>query len=140
MTIYTDGACKGNPGKGGWAAILISGDTEIVVKGYESNTTNNRMELLAVVEGLAALQNSSKVILYSDSTYVVDGITKYLNGWVKRGWKNASGVEPKNLDLWKRCQYQLSRHIVTAKWVKAHNGDTYNERVDKLASDQCAFA
>ena len=138
--IYTDGACKGNPGKGGWGAILIDGDVETVIKGFESNTTNNRMELLAVIEGLSAVVNSTAITLYSDSTYVVDGINKYLSGWVKRGWKNASGADPKNLDLWKRCQFQLVRHKVTAVWVKAHNGDPYNEQVDKIASNQCAYA
>ena len=135
VQIFTDGACKGNPGPGGWGALLRKGSTEKELSGAEANTTNNRMEMTAAIEGLSALNRACKVDLYTDSKYVIDGITKWLPGWKKRGWKTASKQPVKNEDLWRQLSDLTARHSVTWHWVKGHSGHPENERVDKLASD-----
>ena len=133
VQIYTDGACKGNPGPGGWGAWLKSGTTEKELFGGELNTTNNRMELTAVIEGLAALKRPCKVVLYLDSQYVRQGITEWIGNWVRRGWKTAAGDPVKNRDLWERLHLASQRHSIDWKWVKGHSGHPENERVDTLA-------
>ncbi|NCP18544.1 MAG: ribonuclease HI [Erythrobacter sp.] len=135
VQIFTDGACKGNPGPGGWGALLRKGSTEKELSGAEANTTNNRMEMTAAIEGLSALNRACKVDLYTDSKYVIDGITKWLPGWKKRGWKTASKQPVKNEDLWRQLSDLTARHSVTWHWVKGHSGHAENERVDRLASD-----
>ena len=135
VDIFTDGACKGNPGPGGWGAILRMGRHEKELSGGEPDTTNNRMELRAVIEGLNALIEPCKVDLYTDSKYVVDGITKWVHGWKKRGWINASKKPVRNDDLWHDLIEAELRHEVTWHWVKGHNGHPENERADRLASD-----
>ena len=135
VTIYTDGACRGNPGRGGWGTILVYGKYERELSGGEPMTTNNRMELMAAISGLEALKEPCRVVLYSDSKYLVDA---FLEGWVyswrEHGWKRGKD-ELKNPDLWARL-YDLTRtHEVTFEWVKGHNGHGYNERCDKLATD-----
>lgn len=133
VVIYTDGACSGNPGPGGWGAILRYGDTEKELFGGEQETTNNRMELTAAIEALAALKRPCKVILYTDSTYVKDGITKWMAGWKARNWKTANKKPVKNQDLWQALDDQASQHDIIWKWVKGHAGDPGNERADALA-------
>ena len=133
VQIYTDGACSGNPGPGGWAAILVHGDTEKDISGHEKHTTNNRMEMMAAIQGLSALKNSCRVDLYTDSTYVKDGITKWLPGWKARGWKTADKKPVKNVDLWQMLEEAARPHQVEWHWVRGHNGHDYNERVDKIA-------
>ncbi|SFR32013.1 ribonuclease HI [Litoreibacter janthinus] len=137
LFAYTDGACSGNPGPGGWGAILIARDGEAVVKerelkGGEANTTNNRMEMLAAINALEALARSSKLTIVTDSAYVKDGITKWIHGWKAKGWKKKGG-EIKNLDLWKRLDEAQARHDVKWEWVKGHAGHPENERADELA-------
>lgn len=137
LFAYTDGACSGNPGPGGWGAILIarSGDTvlkERELNGGERDTTNNRMELLAAINALEALDRASKLTVVTDSAYVKDGITKWIHGWKAKGWKKKGG-EIKNLDLWKRLDEAQKRHDVTWEWVKGHAGHPENERADELA-------
>lgn len=134
VEIFTDGACKGNPGPGGWAALLRMGAHEKELKGGEVETTNNRMEMTAVIRALSALKEQCAVELYSDSKYVIDGITKWVDGWKKRGWVNASKKPVKNADLWHDLIEAAGRHDVTWHWVKGHNGHPENERVDQLAS------
>ena len=133
VVIYTDGACSGNPGPGGWGALLRYGDMEKELSGAEAQTTNNRMELMAAIEALAALKRPSEVELNSDSKYVLDGITKWLPGWKAKGWKTADRQPVKNVDLWQRLDAEVARHRVTFKWVKGHSGQPENERVDALA-------
>ena len=133
VRIYTDGACSGNPGPGGWGAILVHGGVEKELSGGESDTTNNRMEMMAAIEGLNALKNPCVVELYTDSTYVQKGITEWLPGWKARGWKTADKKPVKNADLWLRLEEAASRHQVSWHWVRGHNGHDMNERVDKLA-------
>ena len=135
VQIFTDGACKGNPGPGGWGVLLRRGDTEKELSGAEGNTTNNRMEMTAAIEGLSALKRACTVDLYTDSKYLIDGITKWLPGWQKRGWKTASKKPVKNEDLWRRLADLNARHRVTWHWVKGHSGHAENERADQLASD-----
>ena len=135
VQIFTDGACKGNPGPGGWGVLLRRGDTEKELSGAEGNTTNNRMEMTAAIEGLSALKRTCAVDLYTDSKYLIDGITKWLPGWQKRGWKTASKKPVKNEDLWRRLADLNARHRVTWHWVKGHSGHAENERADRLASD-----
>ena len=135
VNIYTDGACKGNPGAGGWAAILEFEGKEKELCGGEKNTTNNRMELTAVIEGLKALKTECIVDLYSDSQYLVNAINKgWLEGWKKNGWRKADKSAVLNDDLWKQLDELLSRHDVTFIWVRGHDGHAYNERCDVLAS------
>ena len=136
VEIFTDGACKGNPGPGGWGALLRMGQREKELAGAESDTTNNRMELTAAIRGLQALTEPCRVTLYSDSKYVLDGITKWVAGWQRRGWKNASKKPVRNADLWHELIDVAARHEVTWQWVKGHNGHPENERVDRLASDE----
>ena len=133
ITIYTDGACSGNPGPGGWGAILTFGEHEKELGGGETETTNNRMEMMAVIEALNALKRPSTVHLYTDSTYVKDGIEQWMPGWKKRGWKTAAKKPVKNQDLWMRIDEALTPHNVTLFWVKGHAGDEMNERADALA-------
>jgi len=136
ITIYTDGACKGNPGLGGWGAILTSGDSEKELFGGEAATTNNRMELTAVIEALTALKRPCAVTLYLDSEYVRKGITEWLSGWKARGWRTASKQDVKNVDLWKKLDAVVSGsgHQIDWRWVKGHSGDPGNERADMLAN------
>jgi ribonuclease HI len=131
--IYTDGACSGNPGAGGWGAVLRSGSHVKEMHGGEPSTTNNRMELMAAISALEALKRPSNVQLYTDSTYVLNGITKWLPGWERNGWKTASKKPVKNVDLWQRLVAAMAPHKVDWRWVKGHNGDPGNERADELA-------
>ncbi len=135
VTLYTDGACRGNPGRGGWGAILVYGKYEKEMSGGEPLTTNNRMELMAAISGLEALKEPCKVTLYSDSKYLVDAfILGWVHGWCEHGWRRGRD-ELKNPDLWARL-YELSKiHKIEFKWVKGHAGHDYNERCDKLATD-----
>lgn len=133
VRLVTDGACSGNPGPGGWAALLISGDHEKMLSGGESNTTNNRMELTAVIEGLAALRRPSEVLVVTDSKYVLDGMTKWIIGWKKRGWLTAGKKDVKNRDLWEELDRHCSEHSVVWEWVRGHAGHEENERVDEAA-------
>jgi len=131
--IWTDGACSGNPGPGGWGAVLRYGETEKELSGAEAATTNNRMELMAAIEALNALKRANKVRLHTDSKYVMDGVTKYLQGWKMKGWKTADKKDVKNIDLWQQLDEILPRHRIDWIWVKGHAGHVENERVDRLA-------
>ena len=132
--LYTDGACSGNPGPGGYGAVLVYGKTEKELSGGDKNTTNNRMELMGAIVGLEALKEPCRVVLTSDSKYLVDAIEKkWLPSWQKRNWKKADGKPVLNVDLWQRLQVQLDRHEVTFCWIKGHAGHPYNERCDSLA-------
>lgn len=133
ITIFTDGACSGNPGAGGWAAILTYGKHEREISGGDKTTTNNRMELTAAIEGLKALKAPSSVILYTDSRYVMDGLTKWLPRWKANGWKTANKKPVKNADLWHALDEAASRHEVDWRWVAGHSGHDGNERADALA-------
>jgi ribonuclease HI len=133
VDIYTDGACSGNPGPGGWGAVLIYGDKEKEIAGGESNTTNNRMELKAAIEALNQLKQPCIVNLYTDSVYVRDGITKWIENWKKNNWRTAGKKPVKNIELWQDLEKALSTHQVQFHWVKAHNGNKYNEIADRLA-------
>lgn len=133
VELYTDGACSGNPGPGGWGAILIYQGHERELSGGEPETTNNRMELMAAIEGLRALKHMCEVSLYTDSTYVKDGMTKWLAGWKAKGWKTAAKKPVKNQDLWELLDQQVQRHKVEWHWVKGHDGHPMNERADQLA-------
>lgn len=135
VTIYTDGACRGNPGPGGWGAVLRYGDTEKHIKGAEKHTTNNRMELLAAIEALAALTRNCEVVLTTDSKYLRDGITGWIDKWQKNGWKNAKKQPVKNADLWQRLLSESARHQVDWQWVKGHAGHAENELADQLANE-----
>ncbi len=134
VEIYTDGACRGNPGPGGWGALLRSGTVEKELHGGEAETTNNRMELLAAIEGLAALKRPCVVDLYTDSQYLRKGITEWLQGWKRNGWKTASRKPVKNQDLWQRLDSEVARHEIRWHWVKGHSGHPENERADQLAN------
>lgn len=134
VTIYTDGACSGNPGKGGWGSILIYGDAVKEISGGEDNTTNNRMELKAVIEALKALKSPCDVEIYSDSAYVVNAFTqKWIDNWIKNNWKTADKKSVKNVDLWQELLVLIKTHNVTFKKVKGHSDNELNERCDKLA-------
>lgn len=133
VEIYTDGACSGNPGPGGWGVLLRLGEVEKELSGGENPTTNNRMELLAAISGLEALTRPSMVKLYTDSQYVQKGITEWLPGWIKRGWKTADRKPVKNADLWQRLDAARAKHQVDFIWVRGHDGHAENERVDRLA-------
>ena len=133
VTVYTDGACSGNPGPGGWGAILMSGPHRKEIKGGEPETTNNRMELSAAIGALEALKRPSVVALHTDSNYLKDGITKWIHGWKRNGWKTADKKPVKNEDLWKRLDAAAARHDVAWNWVKGHAGHPENERADELA-------
>ena len=134
VIIYTDGACSGNPGIGGWGAYLIYEDNKKEISGSESNTTNNRMELRAAIEGLNALRRPCEVLLYTDSVYLKDGITKWIVSWEKNNWKNANNKEVKNKDLWVELLKAVNRHQIDWNWVKGHEGNEGNEIADKLAT------
>lgn len=135
IIIYADGACKGNPGGiGGWGAVVTNLEWIKEVFGGEPSTTNNRMELLAVIKGLEVLTDSETVTVFTDSTYVQKGISEWIHGWKKRGWRTATKEPVKNVDLWKRLDEVAAIHNVTWKWVKGHNGDPGNERADVLAN------
>ena len=133
VIIFTDGACRGNPGPGGWGALLMSGENRKEICGGELATTNNRMELMAAIQALEALNKPCKVELHTDSQYVRTGITEWLRGWKARGWKTADKKPVKNDDLWKRLDEARTRHEVDWRWVKGHNGHEFNERADALA-------
>lgn len=133
VELYTDGACSGNPGPGGWGVLLRYGEHQKELNGGEKETTNNRMEMMAVIEGLKALKRSSTVVVYTDSKYVLDGVTKWLDGWKAKGWKTADKKPVKNQDLWEKLDSALVEHDVTFKWVKGHAGHPENERADYLA-------
>jgi ribonuclease HI len=134
VDIFTDGACSGNPGPGGWGAVLRSGGHEKELCGGERDTTNNRMELTAAIEALEALTEPCQVTLTTDSTYVRDGITRWLANWKKNGWRTAAKKPVKNQELWQKLDRQASRHDVIWKWVKGHSGHPDNERADMLAN------
>lgn len=134
IIIFTDGACRGNPGPGGWAALLRYGKHEKIITGAERNTTNNRMELMAAIKALASVQESCRIELYTDSQYVQKGITEWLPMWIKRQWKTAAKKPVKNADLWAELSSQTSRHQMVWHWVKGHSGHPENERVDKSAN------
>jgi ribonuclease HI len=129
LIIYTDGACKGNPGIGGWGAILLFGDKTKEINGYAPNTTNNRMELTAVIEALKAIKRQCEIIIYTDSQYVQRGMTEWLDGWIKKNWKNV-----KNPDLWQELVNVAAQYSIEWRWVRGHNGDKYNELADELAN------
>ena len=133
IDIYTDGACSGNPGPGGWGALMIWRDEEKELCGGETATTNNRMELMGAIQALEALKRPSKVALHTDSTYVRDGITKWIHNWKRNGWKTAAKKPVKNAELWQRLEAALERHEVEFHWVKGHSGHPENERADELA-------
>lgn len=138
VRIYTDGACSGNPGPGGWGALLMFGDTEKELSGGVDNTTNNRMELTAAIEALDALKYPCTVDLYTDSNYVKTGITEWISKWKRNGWRTAAKKPVKNADLWLRLDEALARHTITWHWVKGHAGHAENERADQLARDGIA--
>jgi ribonuclease HI len=133
VEIHTDGACLGNPGPGGWGALLRYGRTERELVGGESDTTNNRMELMAAISALEALTAPCEVTLHTDSQYVMKGLTEWMPNWLRRGWKTAAGEPVKNQDLWQRLHAAAGRHKVHWRWVKGHAGHVDNERVDRLA-------
>jgi len=134
VEIWTDGACKGNPGPGGWGALLVAGGREKELWGGEATTTNNRMELTAVIEALRALKRPCSVVLHVDSTYVIQGMSSWIVGWKKNGWRTASKQPVKNAELWRALDEEVSRHEVRWVWVKGHAGDPGNERADQLAN------
>ena len=134
IELYTDGACSGNPGPGGWGAVLVFGPHEKELSGFEASTTNNRMELTAVIRGLAELTEPCDVTVTSDSRYVVDSVTKrWVYAWRAHGWKNSQKVEPPNRDLWEQLLALLDLHTVRFNWIRGHAGHPYNERCDRLA-------
>ena len=142
IEIYTDGACKGNPGPGGWGVLLKSAEAKKELFGGEPGTTNNRMEMTAVIEALAALKRPCQVTLHIDSQYVLKGMTEWLPGWKARGWKTAAKEPVKNVDLWQRLDTLVNAggHKIQWQWVRGHNGDPGNERADQLANQGVAMA
>jgi ribonuclease HI len=141
IIIHTDGACSGNPGPGGWGAILEWNGHRKELKGGEPETTNNRMEMMAAIKALEALKRSDKdIILITDSVYLRDGITKWIHGWKKRGWKTADKKPVKNVDLWQHLDELVRQHSIEWRWVKGHAGDPGNERADELAREGLAEA
>ena len=131
--IYTDGACSGNPGKGGWAAIILNDKSQINISGSENNTTNNRMELMATIMALKKIKKKSEIIIYTDSRYVKDGITEWIKKWKLNGWKSSNKKPVKNKDLWIKLDNSCQKHKIFWKWVKAHAGNKLNNLVDQLA-------
>jgi ribonuclease HI len=140
LEIFTDGACKGNPGPGGWGAVIRYGKHEKEISGGDPDTTNNRMELAAAIQALKILIEPCHIKLHTDSKYVLDGITKWIHGWQRNGWKNASKQPVRNADLWRDLIDAAARHQVEWIWVKGHNGHPENERADRLASDAAEIA
>ena len=138
VIVFTDGACSGNPGPGGWGAILVSGPHRKELSGGEKLTTNNRMELLGAISALEALKRKSAVTLTTDSNYVKDGISKWIHGWKRNGWKTATKEPVKNAELWQRLDAAQAKHQVEWKWVKGHAGHAENERADELAREGMA--
>lgn len=134
VAMFTDGACRGNPGPGGWGVVLRYGDKEKEMHGGEPETTNNRMELMAAIAGLEALREPCQVVLTTDSRYVMDGVTQWMPNWKKRGWKTASKQPVKNVDLWQRLDAATAPHDIDWQWVKGHSGHPENERADALAN------
>ncbi len=134
VTLYTDGACRGNPGVGGWGLVMEYGDLRKEFSGGEPETTNNRMELTAVIEGLRRLKEPCRVAIFTDSTYVMKGASEWMEGWKKRGWKGSSKKPVKNVDLWKTLDDAMHRHDLDWHWVKGHSGHPGNERADQLAN------
>lgn len=134
VEVYTDGACRGNPGPGGWGAVLRYGNHERELFGGEAQTTNNRMEMTAVIRSLQALKRECRVVVTTDSMYVKQGITQWLQGWKRRGWRKADKSPVKNVDLWKQLDELVSSHHVEWRWVKGHSGHAENERADQLAN------
>jgi ribonuclease HI len=138
VVIHTDGACSGNPGPGGWGAVLQYNGTVKELKGGETLTTNNRMELTAAISALNALKRKCDVELHTDSTYVKDGLTKWIFGWKKNGWRTADKKPVKNVELWQALDEAVQRHVIDWRWVKGHAGDEFNERADQLANEGMA--
>ncbi|AOD15647.1 ribonuclease HI [Xanthomonas fragariae] len=136
IEVHTDGSCLGNPGPGGWAALLRYNGREKELAGGEPNSTNNRMELMAAIMALETLTEPCQIVLHTDSQYVRQGITEWMSGWVRRNWKTAGGDPVKNRELWERLHAATQRHSIDWRWVKGHNGDPDNERVDVLARNQ----
>ncbi|WFE68418.1 ribonuclease HI [Thiomicrospira sp. R3] len=134
VEMFTDGGCKGNPGPGGWGALLRFNQIEKELKGFEADTTNNRMELMAAISAFEALKRPCQAIITTDSQYVKNGITQWLTNWKKRGWKTANNKPVKNQDLWQRLEAAMAGHQVEWRWVKGHSGHAENERVDQLAN------
>lgn len=134
VRIFTDGACRGNPGPGGWGVVLQYGDVEKTLYGAEKNTTNNRMELMAAIQGLEALKQDCDVIVTTDSKYVMNGITQWLAGWKRNGWKTADKKPVKNVELWQRLEQATHRHKIDWQWVRGHTGHPENELADSLAN------
>ena len=134
IEIYTDGACKGNPGIGGWGAVLIAGAKKKELFGGEKETTNNRMELMAVIQALTVLKRPCEIVLHTDSQYVLKGITEWIKGWKAKGWKTAARTPVKNVDLWQALDQAQAVHKIEWKWVRGHTGDPGNEHADQLAN------
>lgn len=134
LEIWTDGACKQNPGVGGWGAYLVWGEHELELYGGEKLTTNNQMELTAVISALSVLKRPCPIIIHTDSTYVRDGITKWIRNWKRNGWRTADKKEVKNAELWQRLDELAERYEIEWRWVKGHNGDPGNEKADELAN------
>ena len=133
LKIYTDGACSGNPGKGGWAAIILIGKNQSSISGSENNTTNNRMELMAPIMALKKIKTKSEITIYTDSRYVKDGITEWIKKWKLNDWKSSNKKPVKNKDLWVKLDNCCKKHNISWKWVKAHAGNKFNDLVDELA-------
>ena len=138
VSLYTDGACKGNPGKGGWGVLMRYGSHEKELFGGEAHTTNNRMELTAIIQGLAALKRPCAVVIYTDSQYVKNGMEKWIHGWKKNGWKTAAKQPVKNEDLWQQLDQLAAQHQIQWQWVRGHAGHAENERADALANQGVA--
>lgn len=138
VEIYTDGSCLGNPGNGGWAAILFYKNNKKAISGGKKDTTNNQMELQAVIEALKALKKSCKIIIHTDSQYVKNGITGWIFSWKKNGWRTANKKPVKNMEFWKELDELVAKHQIEWRWVKAHNGNKFNEEVDELAKKEAS--
>ena len=134
ITIYTDGACKGNPGEGGWGAFIEYNNEKVKLYGYEEHTTNNRMEIIAAIEALRSIKVKSDIIIYTDSKYLMNGINTWIHGWKKNNWKTSSNKDVKNVDLWKIIDELNSNHSIEWIWVKGHSGNPGNEMADELAN------